>query len=246
MTQSMSLSERLSRVRELRGRGLSRKQIARELGLTTAEVAPLLRQTAGSLRAVATERELLEPADRELVGCWINPGWSTGLGLDEVPEWAEADPERWDDAPSGGLAGVMVARADRSGRVTVCGYLVDVYCLGVKNTTGPRTTNSRAVTKHTTRFFSAFDCAPRSVPLEVAQHLVHGAVAYARSFGFEPHPEFVDTEPYLGVPSGPCPIRFGRDGRPFYISGPFDDPRAVATALEAAAGQGNYSSAATP
>jgi hypothetical protein len=113
----------------------------------------------------------------------------------------------------------MVARAERSSRITVCGYLVDVYCLGVKNTTGPQTMGSSAVTSHARRFFSAFGCAPRSAPIELAQHLVHGAAAYARALGFEPHPEFVDTAPYLGPAPGPCPITFGRDGRPFYISG---------------------------
>jgi hypothetical protein len=239
VSQPVSQSELLSRVRELRGRGLSAKQIARELGLKPAEVAPLVRQVAGSHRAV-TGRVLPEPGERDLVGCWINPGWSAGLGLDDVPDWAAADPEGVDDAPTGGLIGVMVARADRSSRVTVCGYLVDVYCLGVKNTTGPRTMSSSAVTDHTRRFFSAFGGAQRSVSLEVAQHLVHGAVAYARSFGFDPHPEFADTAPYLGVPPGPCPIRFGRDGQPFYIAGPDDNPRAVITALEATAGPGNY------
>lgn len=239
VVQPVSQSELLSRVRELRGRGLSAKQIARELGMRPAEVAPLVRQVAGSHRTAA-ERTLPEPADRDLVGCWITPYWSAGLGLDDVLDWAALDPDGANDPSISGLAGVMVARADRSSRVTACGYLVDVYCLGVKNTTGPQTMSSSALLEHTRRFFSAFDELPRPVPLEVAQHLVHGAVAYARSFGFEPHPEFADTAPYLGVPPGPCPIRFGRDGQPFYISGPDDNPRAVVAALEATVGPGNY------
>jgi hypothetical protein len=134
----------------------------------------------------------------------------------------------------------VLLHRSQSSRVTACGYLVDVYCLGVKNTTGPHTMSSSALIEYTRRFFSAFGEAPRSVPLEVVQHLVHGAVAYARSFGFDPHQEFADTTPYLGVPPGPCPIRFGRDGQPFYICGPDDNPRAVITALEATAGPSNY------
>jgi hypothetical protein len=31
----------------------------------------------------------------------------------------------------------LLARRERASRVTVCGFLVDVYCLGVKNVTGP-------------------------------------------------------------------------------------------------------------
>lgn len=237
---SVNKSEMLARVRELRAAGLSPKQVARELGMKPAQVAPLIRQVAGTYRTAVAERALPEPAARDLVGCWITPGWSVGLGLDDVPDWRALDHEGAEAESFSGLAGVMVARADRSSRVTACGYLVDVYCLGVKNTMGPQTMSSSALHKFSRRFFSAFAEAPRSVPLELAQHVVHGAVGYARSFGFEPHPEFADTAPYLGVPPGPCPIRFGRDGMPFYMSGPYDDARAVVAALEATVGAGNY------
>jgi hypothetical protein len=46
--------------------------------------------------------------------------------------------------------------------------------------------------------------------------------------------------PYLGEPDGPVRIVFGRQGKPFYISGPNDDPRAVVATLEATVGPGNY------
>ena len=41
---------------------------------------------------------------------------------------------------------------------------------------------------------------------------------------------------------GVFPYQFpiGRDGQPFYISGPYDNPRAVVDTLEATAGGGNY------
>jgi hypothetical protein len=239
----VSQAELLSRVRELRAAGLSPKQVARELGMKPAQVAPLIRQVAGSHRGPAEQRSLGEPGEREVVGCWINPGWSAGLGLDQAPpEWATADPEgqRVGDTLAGGLATVMVARADRSSRVTVCGWLVDVFCLGVKNAMGPKTMSSSALFDHSRLFFSAFDTPPRTIPVQLAQQLVHGAVAYARSFGFEPHPDFAATVPYLGPAPDTCPIRFGRDGMPLYVSGPRDNPRAVIAALEATAGRGNY------
>jgi hypothetical protein len=238
----VSQAELLVRVRELRAQGLSRKQVARELGMKQAEVTPLLRQVAGSHRGPAQQRPLGEPGEREVVGCWINPGSSAGLGLDQAPpEWVTADPEGQSvgNTLAGGLAGVMVARVDRSSRVTVCGWLVDVFCLGVKNAMGPKTMSSSALFD-SRLFFSAFDIMPRTVPLELAQALVHGAVAYAASFGFQPHPDFAATVPYLGPVPESCPIRFGRDGMPFYVSGPRDNPRQVIAALEATAGVGNY------
>lgn len=210
-----------------------------------AEVAPLLRQVAGSQRAPAAERPLPDPGEREVVGCWINPGWSAGLGLDDAPsDWAADDPEGSAEDVSerfaGGLAGVMVARADRSSRVTVCGWLVDTFCLGVKDAVGPRTMSSSGLFEFSRRFFSAFDVTPRTAPLELAQQVVHGAIAYADTFGFTPHPDFAATAPFLGPAPPQCPIRFGREGVPFYVSGPRDNPRQVIAALEATAGAGNY------
>jgi hypothetical protein len=235
----MTSDDVLTRVRDLRRSGLTAPQIARELGLAKAQVQPLLRQAAGSLRA--PDRPLPEPADRELLGCWISPGWSTGLGLEDAPEWAACDPDEGTDPGTGGLAVVLLARAERSSRVTLCGFLVDVYCLGVKNTFGPQTVSSGAVHDRRRAYFGGFPSPSRDVPLDLVQHLVHGAVAYATSLGFSPYEGFADVEPYLGpAPSGPCPIRFGRDGSPFYISGPHDHPRQVIDTLEQSVGSGNY------
>jgi hypothetical protein len=244
VVQPVSQSELLSRVRELRAAGLSPKQVARQLGMKPAQVAPLIRQVAGSYRTAADQRPLPEPADRDLVGCWVNPGWSAGLGLDhdldQAAHWAAADPEGADQPPAGGLVKVLVARADRSSRVTICGWMVDVYCLGVKDSVGPKTISSSALLDHCRQFFRGYDHPPRTAPLELAQHLVHGVVAYARSLGFEPDPRFPDTVAYLGRPTDPCPITFGREGTPFYIAGPHDNPHAVIATLQATAGAGNY------
>jgi len=236
----MDSEDLLSRVRELRRAGLTATQMARELGMTKAQVQPLLRQVAGSQRTPVPDRPLPEPAARELVGCWISPGWSAGLGLDDAPDWAATDPQGAGDPTTGGLAAVMVARADRSSRVTLCGFLLDVYCLGVKNTLGPLTVSSSAVHDRSRRFFSGFPDLPQSAPLELVQHLVHGAVAYAASLGFDPHEEFPDVQPFLGPAPGSCPIRFGRDGTPWYIAGPHDNVRQVIATLDRTVGAGNY------
>src|SRR5262249_60773514 len=172
--------ELLSRVRQLRERGSSPKQIARALGLRPAVVAPLVR------RLGEQEQSGVDPADHALLGCWINPGWSSGLGLDGAPKWATLDPAGAGFPPSSGLASVLIARQERASRATVCGFLVDVYCLGVKNVTGPTRMAADSVEAHRRKFYASFDDPPLAVPVELAQHVVHGAVAYARSLGFEP------------------------------------------------------------
>ncbi len=225
----------LAQVRLMRERGSSPKQIAKALGLRPAAVAPLVRQVA----AIAQSHD--DPADRVLLGCWISPGWSAGLGLEAAPAaWAALDPVGAGEPASGGLANVLIVRQERASRVTACGFLADVYCLGVKNAVGPVPMGSGAIEDFSRKFFSAFDDPPVAVPLDLAQAVVHGAVAYARTLGFEPHPDFDAAMPYLGTLAGPSPIRFGRDGKPFYVSGPYDTPRAVVDTLEATVGAGNY------
>jgi len=229
----MNEDELLLKVQEMRERGNTPKVIAKALGLRPSAVAPLVRK-------VALLQTPADPADRALLGCWINQGWSAGLGFDENPDWAATYPQGEDDPSTEGMVQVLIARQDRASRTTVCGYLVDVYCLGLKNTTGPLHMGADSVDDYCRLFFAAFNAPPLAVPLDLAQHLVHGAIAYARALGFEPHADFAATAPYLGTPPVSTPIQFGREGKPFYVSGPNDNPRAIIRTLEASVGAGNY------
>src|SRR5438876_5426727 len=113
--------DRLERVRTLREKGRNPKEIARILDVRPAEASQLVRAAA----ALAQD-DAPEPA---LVGCWVSPGWSTGLAIGDHPGWPlDDDP----DGGSQGLISVLVARrGGRYGKVAACGYLADVYCLGV-------------------------------------------------------------------------------------------------------------------
>jgi hypothetical protein len=76
----------LAQVRLMRERGSSPKQIAKALGLRPAAVAPLVRQVA------TLQQSHDDPSDRVLLGCWVSPGWSAGLGLVGAPAaWAALD-----------------------------------------------------------------------------------------------------------------------------------------------------------
>lgn len=219
------------RVRALREKGSSPKEIARALGVPRATVAPLI-------RAIAAEHDA-EPADREVVECWVSPGWSDGLTVDGHPEWPDVDVS---GSGTSGLVSLVVARDAGRGRVRACGYLVDVYCLGVKNTIGPRVMDPHDVTRFARPFFDQYPAGPLAVPMELAQHLVFGAVDYARDLGFEPAPgsDFDKTESHLGKWSGPSAIGFGRDGKPLYVQGPHDNPTRVMEALRRSVGPDNF------
>ena len=219
-------------VRALRTKGLSPKQVARALGVPPAMATRAIRAIAAADAAT-----LPEPADRELRQCWVNAGWSTGLTVDGPPEWRDDyEPE----PGHSGLVAVLIAREAGRSRLTVCGYLVDVYCLGVKDVVGPLVMNAGQCAEFTRRYFGAFDEPPMAAPLDLAQNLVYGAVDFARSLGLEPAAEFEDVKGHLGSWCGPSSIGFGLDGKPFYVSGPYDDADRILHQLERAAGRDHF------
>src|SRR6266545_1040861 len=153
------------------------------------------------------------------------------------PEWPDVDAA---DAGAQGLVSVLVTRQERYGKVRLCGWLVDVYCLGVKDVVGPRVMDERRAAELTGSFFAAYQARRLEAPLELAQHLVFGAVAYARGLGFEPAPGFAATTGQLGSWTGPSAIRFGRDGKPFFVQGPHDNADAILRTLERSVGRDNF------
>ncbi len=223
-------SELAERVTELRQKGRTPKEIARALGLKPADVMPMIR----AIGAQAPRREA------PVAGCWVTEHWSDKLGVTGHADWPGMSPPESESGESG-LVGVLVAR-DTGSTVLACGFLVDVFCLGVKNTNGPRTMDRRKLPDFIRTFFSAWSRRPPvPAPLELARHVVFGAVDYARSLGFEPHPDFAKGAALLGDwEASSSNVTFGHDGKPLYINGPRDDTYGTMAKLRQTAGDGNF------
>jgi hypothetical protein len=219
--------ELLERVRELRARGRSPKEIARALKMRPAAVTPLIQRLAAA-----------EPREKEapLIGCWINQGWSSGVRFTGHPEWPDTEAAETGES---GMILVVVAR-ERGSSVRVCEFLVDTWCLGVKNALGPKPVERRKLPSFRADVFSTYPGAPVEVPLVLAQQIVFGATAYARGLGFEPHADFAQAAGHLGEWDGGCDLEFGRDGMPMYIEGPHDDSWRIVRTLRQNVGDGNF------
>ncbi len=78
----------------------------------------------------------------------------------------------------------------------------------------------------------------------VARKLLHDAAAYAASFGLAPREGFAEAEAIFGdIPMATETFRFGKDGKPFLVSGPNDSPariRYILDALAKRAGPGGF------
>jgi hypothetical protein len=217
------------RVRELRADGLSPKEIARSLAIKPAIVSDLVRR-------LAAERNAANP-DADYFECLLNAGWSTGLKITEHPEWHEPST----DESTGGLVTVLAARRRQHRRsATACVYLLDVYCLGVKNTIGPDNLDEQRLRRLTDHVFSGYQPPPIAAPIDLVRDLVFGAADYAHRLGFAPHPDFEQARGHLGPWNGPSAITFGREGKPTYISGPYDNTDHVLRTLRRAVGHKGF------
>jgi hypothetical protein len=142
-----------------------------------------------------------------------------------------------------GIGNVLVSRELSNGNVAVAVFLVDMYCLGVKDAfydIRPRHLYSELYR----RIFGAYE----QVELEpaCARKLVEGAVAYAQDLGFLPHADYRVARLIFGdVDPAGCEqdFQYGREGKPFFIAGPSDDlPRCkwIVGQLSQRCGEGNF------
>ena len=72
-------------------------------------------------------------------------------------------------------------------------------------------------------------------PLSLAHTLIYKGIEYAKSLGFEPHRDFFFTKLILDEPTDvewSGDVEFGMDGKPVYISGPYDDGGSILKKLE--------------
>ena len=123
-----------------------------------------------------------------------------------------------------GMKQIVVSRQKANGKLVVGFYLVDYFCLGLKDT-----------------FYKEFDDEDElsdvffeNVPFEAerieidevyAQNFIYGAIEFAEDHGFEPAKDFRVTEYLLDEVDDIeyMEIEFGDNGKVHYLSGPEDD-----------------------
>jgi hypothetical protein len=141
-----------------------------------------------------------------------------------------------------GLVQILLARQQPDGDICFGVYLVDKYCLGLKNTfANANFSQTRYENEVRNRIFR--EQVPVECPLELAHQMIYESIEYAAQFGFEPEKDFALSQ-YLLAPRGeleePYHLTFGKDGKPFFIAGPHDNAARIMRQLEKTAGPGNY------
>ena len=121
-----------------------------------------------------------------------------------------------------GIGTLVLARGATSAYTTFGSFLIDVFCLGIKDVMF-----QSAEGEVFEMYMDAANAGSPVVPVDpsYARKLLRELAAWSRSIGFAPHRDFVAVEHIFGDVSADASeqaFRFGRDGKPFYIPGPTD------------------------
>jgi hypothetical protein len=142
------------------------------------------------------------------------------------------------------LITILVARrSPMSGKVAAALFLVDLACLGVKSaqvkTFRDAAEYAAGLRAHALRIQPM---APADFNL--AAKIIFTGLEYAANLGFKPDPVFAQAQPLLaGADPAACPTPVrtgGPEGKPLFVSGPYDDPRRIVAQLMRSVGEGNF------
>jgi len=151
--------------------------------------------------------------------------------------------EAWEDTQ---LVQLSVARSHVNGNITACFYLVDLMCLGVKDTDFMFNVPVHTYREHMEKINNGLPSV--DIVYELAHNIVFAGLEFADDYGFKPHKDFTSVTQFMLEEETDdielIEIECGVNGEPTYMRGPFDDDlkvKKIIAQLEKTAGQGNYS-----
>lgn len=142
-------------------------------------------------------------------------------------------------------ASIMIARKHSNGNFTVGYYLIDLGCLGIKDTYFKFNISS-------SEYQELVMLMRNEIELEEADYIlvhniIYAALEYAEELGFQPVKDFTQTMQYFLYEDNDeielLEIECGYMGKPMFIRGPYDTNatvKRIISQLDKAVGPGNY------
>jgi hypothetical protein len=152
--------------------------------------------------------------------------------------WAMKD---WEEI---GKTHIIVSRKHVNGNISFCFYLVDLFCLGVKDTYFYFNTDETDLMDRISNENQEVEFEEISYTL--AHNIIFSAIEFAEEYGFQAHKDFARTTKYFLEEDDDkveyMDIECGKDGKPMYIDDGEDATTAkkIVNQLEKTAGKGNY------
>ncbi|ESA36019.1 hypothetical protein N836_09360 [Leptolyngbya sp. Heron Island J] len=217
-------SEQIKEILALRDRKVTPKQIARKLGLRPAEVNDIIHTN------INPEKDSQPKQLPKLKECLIDlQGFDRFFGSQNIKKDRK------------GLSQIMITRIDGQ-HCLVTTFLIDAWCLGVKDAMGPRKVKATDYPLMREQAYAqTMSDSYRNISLEQAQSAIYGAVDYAQRLGIAPHKDFERAKHNLGPRMDNLPRHeFGKNGKPYYFAGPYDNPDKILAKLRESVGEGNF------
>ncbi|GHT38855.1 hypothetical protein AGMMS49965_03380 [Bacteroidia bacterium] len=157
--------------------------------------------------------------------------------------WINAD---WSDCR---LAHIFIARQHANDNVTFCVYLVDLGCLGVKDTSYRFNISLEELEGMIMKIGEDIEIDD-TLSYSLAHNIIYSAIEFAEEYGFKPHRDFTQiTQFFLEEDTDEIPLiavecgHIEEDGKPFYINTGYESPaktKQIIAQLNKTAGEGNY------
>jgi hypothetical protein len=131
-----------------------------------------------------------------------------------------------------GMGTLILARGATPHRVAFASFLIDVFCLGIKDVMFESAEDD---------FFEMYvdmmeiGSSLVSVDPSYARKLLRDLAAWSQSIGFAPHRDFAAVERIFGnvsADASDAAFQFGHDGKPLYIPGPDDTAPLIRRRIE--------------
>ena len=177
------------------------------------------RRTIRAANVLSPRSYVRQARNYPIMGCWIRKDWQEH-----------------------GLAVIVVARRQPNGNIVFGNYLVDYYCLGLKDTY----CNADIAPDEFHDYYLPHmfqDAGFIEIFPALAHEIIYGAMDYAAQYGFKPQRDFRDSQYVLDPPDAhprSGAVEFSKDGKPFFINGPYDGVDQVIRQLMHTAGEGNF------
>ncbi|HAH57778.1 MAG: hypothetical protein KUL83_07845 [Lentimicrobium sp.] len=146
-----------------------------------------------------------------------------------------------DNFKNNGLTICLIVRAQPGGKFTFASILVDRLCLGVKSCMANCNFTALQIEElieKSERYGKMNEVDP-----VYFHNLVYAAIDYASELGFKTPDDFYLAEYVLDpeyIDDGIDDIEMGRNGKPYYIQGPYDDVNRIISTLNRSVGPDGY------
>jgi len=182
--------------------------------------SPKKRKRIPTIQATTIPNQLRKARSYHIKECFITEGWQDG-----------------------GICNIFILREKPDFNFILGVYLIDIWCLGLKDTFFNLDVSYEEIADRLHNHPSGKNVA---VDVDFAHSMIYGGIDYAKQLGFSPHSDFKYTR-FILDPKEEIEfdgtIEFGKDGKPFYMAGPYDSREKISRIieqLEEKVGEGNY------